>query len=139
MPVFDIKTIREAIIHIVVALDDVGLCRNGILGITSRTEGSDKWGNTPTTAFSEEVLHCSHVYISHAFCDGHLDQVQFHIRHVHLHAFHRHAPVLPVGSNQSQDVKLCGRDKKRCRHGLRAHLVSGMVGVCHHLHHPLLV
>ncbi len=66
VPVFDVKTMGKAIIHIVVELDDVGVCRGSVSGITRRTGDWDKWGNTPATASAEEALSCSHVYVGHA-------------------------------------------------------------------------
>ncbi len=139
VPVFDVQTMGEAIIHIVVALDDVGVCRGGVTGITHQTGDWDKWGDTPATTYAEEVLSRSRVYIGHAAVTAALTKCSF------SSAMSTYMPstATPLPSllevTDCRDVKLCGRDKRKCLPGVHARLVSGGVGVHHHLHHCLLV
>ncbi len=132
MPVFDVKTMGEAIIHIVVALDNVGVGQGGISCITLRTGDWDKWGNTPVTPSVKEVLCCSCVDIGHAVAMAALTKCSF----TSATSTTMPSTAMPLSSllevTNRKDVELCGRDEKRCHPGLVACLVSGGVGVCHH-------
>ncbi len=139
VPVFDVKTMREAIIHIVVALDDVGVRWGGVSGITRQTRDWDKWGNTHANASSEEVLSRSRVYVGHAVAMAALTRCSFPST-MSTSTPYTATPLPPLLEvTNLRDVKLCGRDKRRCLPGVHARLVSGSVGVRHHLHHRLLV
>jgi hypothetical protein len=139
VPVFNFKPMGEAIIHIVVALDNVGVRQGSVSGITRRTGDWNKWGNTPANASSEEVLSCSRVYVGHVVAMATLTRCSFPSA-TSTSTPYTSTPLPPLLKvTNCRDVKLCGRGERRCLPGVRARLVSGSVGICHHLHHCLLV